>query len=80
MTNKNKIAAISYDLSGCIFSHACANTVIKLASGKTIKDAGSIQSQDIVSYLKTLPKAEIHCAGHALGAFKKALSAIDAAP
>ena len=73
MQNAGSLASISYDLKGCLFSHACANTVIELAKGRTLKDARSITTRDIIDYLKTLPENETHCAEHALAAFKAAL-------
>ena len=72
--NKNVLDKISYDLNGCLFSHACVNTVIKLALHQSVKQAERISVQDIVAYLKTLPKEEEHCASHALNAFRTALA------
>jgi len=74
MVDGSRLSAISYDLSGCIYSHACANTLISLARGKTLAAAGKISAHDIVDYLKTLPEAEAHCADHALSAFRMALA------
>ncbi|MCG8530825.1 MAG: iron-sulfur cluster assembly scaffold protein [Desulfovibrionales bacterium] len=76
MEKGGRIDAVSYDLSGCIFSHACANTVIKLAKGAPVEKALAIKAQDIVDYLKTLPEAEVHCADHALRAFHRAVRQI----
>lgn len=67
------IQSVSYDIKGCLFSHACANTVIKFANGQTIEKARNIAANDITAYLKTLPKEEAHCAAHALAAFHLAL-------
>ena len=71
------LKSISYDLKGCLFSHACVNTIIKLAQNKLIKDAKKITKQDIIAYLKTLPKAEEHCASHAISVFNMALDNLD---
>ena len=71
---KNMLQAISYDLKGCLFSHACANTLIHLAQNQTIEAAEQISADDIIAYLKTLPRAEKHCAAHALSAFRSALA------
>ncbi len=73
MVTDRKVASISYDVQGCLYSHACANTVIKFARGKLIDTAREIIKEDIVSYLKTLPEEEEHCAVHALAAFNSAL-------
>lgn len=76
VTKKDVLDSISYDLKGCLFSHACVNTIIKLASNNTVSEAKQITAEDIVTYLKTLPKAENHCATHALNAFQMALTDI----
>ena len=80
MEKEGRIDAVSYDLSGCIFSHACANTVIKLAVGLPINEARRLAAADIVAYLKTLPENEHHCAGHALRAFHEAVEQIQTRP
>ena len=74
MVKKEKLTAISYDIQGCLFSHACANTIIKLALNATIEKARGIRAEEIVAYLKTLPERETHCAAHALAAFNRALN------
>ncbi|MCG8568225.1 MAG: iron-sulfur cluster assembly scaffold protein [Desulfobacterales bacterium] len=71
------LSAISYDLSGCLFSHACANTLIQLARGKSPAEARQIKAQEIIDYLKTLPQREYHCAHHVLKAFFLALDDLD---
>ncbi len=74
LCQKNDVLdTISYDLKGCLFSHASVNTIIKLAQHQTIESARQITADDIIVYLKTLPKAEKHCATHALSAFRNAL-------
>lgn len=73
MVNHGKIESISYDIKGCLFSHACANTVIKLALDQPIETGQKISADQIVTYLKTLPRQERHCADHALAAFHQAL-------
>ncbi len=74
MVKNRCIESISYDLKGCIFSHACANTLIHFVEGKSILDARKITKNDITSFLKTLPSKEDHCAAHAISAFFLALN------
>jgi nitrogen fixation NifU-like protein len=45
----NQIDTISYDLKGCIFSHACINTLIHLIQDRSIREAKKISCQDIVT-------------------------------
>ncbi len=73
MIKDQKLQSISYDVKGCLFSHACANTVIKFAQRKPIEKAREIIKEDVISYLKTLPEEEEHCAVHAIAAFNSAL-------
>ena len=77
MASGGRLTAISYDIQGCLFTHACANTIIKLAGGKTLEAAGSITKTEILTFLETLPKAEAHCADLALKAFGLALADLD---
>ncbi len=67
------IESVSYQIKGCLFSHACANTLIKLVRGKPVEQAKKIDEKAICSFLKTLPKKEEHCAVHVLSAFHQAL-------
>jgi len=71
------LGTISYDLKGCLFSHACVNTLIMLALHQTIEKAKTLTAQDIIVYLKTLPKEEEHCATHAILAFRMALADLE---
>ena len=76
MVDDGHLTAISYDVQGCIFTHACANTIIELARGKSVDRAAQIGKADILSFLKTLPEKEHHCADLSLKAFNRALSDI----
>ncbi len=78
MADKGELTAISYDIRGCIFTHACANTIIKLSEGKDISGVSRIRDDQILSYLKTLPEKENHCAALALKAFNQALASLGA--
>ena len=75
--NKDILDTISYDLKGCLFSHACANTIIFFALHQPIERAKCITAEDIIQFLKTLPKEEDHCADHALSAFRMALDDLE---
>lgn len=77
MVSGGRFEAISYDIRGCLFTHACANALITLASEKSVQEAASISKADILSYLETLPKAEEHCADLVIKAFALALADLD---
>ncbi len=74
MQKNSVLDSISYDINGCRNTNACANTVVRLASGKKVKDAWNITYDDILNYLKTVPENEHHCAELAIGAFYLALT------
>ena len=69
----NILQTISYDIQGCLNTHACANTIIKFAENKTIEQAWEIKHEEVIKYLKTLPEPEHHCAELSVGAFYLAL-------
>ncbi len=73
MENNGAFTSITYDVDGCVNTNACANTVVKLASKKSVGEAWDITDQDIIDYLKTLPLQDTHCAELAIGAFYLAL-------
>ncbi len=73
LVKDKQLQTISYDIAGCINTHACANTIIKFAENNTIEKAFEIKSEDIITFLKTLPEHEHHCVDLALEAFYQAL-------
>ncbi len=73
----NRLKTISYDIAGCIYTHACANAIIKFAENRSIENALKIKNGDIIKYLKTLPEHEHHCVDLALGAFNMALKNLE---
>ncbi len=73
MVAQGCIHRILFKTNGCLNTNACANTVVYLSNGKTIKNAWDITSEDIVNYLETLPEKDTHCAELATGAFYLAL-------
>jgi len=70
----NFIEHISFQVQGCMNTTACANTVVLLATGKSIEDAWKITPEDVIDYLETLPEDHTHCAELTIGAFYLALS------
>lgn len=76
MADQKKLTAVSYNIKGCIFTHACANTIIKILEGNGLSGGEQIRETDILGYLKTLPEREAHCASLALGAFNQALDSL----
>ena len=74
MVRNGKVKSASFETNGCIYSVACANTVIHLAEGKTLEEARRITVEDVTTYLETLPEKEEHCARLAVRSLRSALS------
>ena len=73
MARKGRIGSASFYTKGCIYTVACANTLVHMIEGKPVEDAGAISSQHIADFLETLPKAEFHCAELAVQTLRTAL-------
>ena len=74
IVRQNRILSVSFNTSGCINTHACANCVAFFAEGKNISEAWEITPEKIIDYLETLPEDHRHCAELAVGAFYLALA------
>ena len=77
MAERGRIRSVSFDTDGCIYTSACANTVARLAEGKTPDEAWGIVPEDIENYLETLPPDQFHCAELAVGALYLALADLE---
>ncbi len=73
MAEDGVLTSVTYDVDGCKNTNACANTVVHLATGKTVDEAWNITHEDVAAFLKTLPAHDSHCAELAVGAFYLAL-------
>ena len=73
MARNGRIGSASFYTKGCIYTVACANTLVRMIEGKPVEDAGAISSQHIADFLETLPKAEFHCAELAVQTLRIAL-------
>jgi nitrogen fixation NifU-like protein len=73
IVRKNRIHSVSFITDGCINTHACANTVVFLAEGKTVAEAWEITPEKVIDFLETLPEEHTHCAELSVGAFYLAL-------
>lgn len=67
------IETASFETNGCIYSVACANTMVHLAMGKSLGEAGDLNADHIIEFLETLPPHERHCAELAVDALQLAL-------
>ena len=74
MLREDRIQQVSYRLDGCINTNACANTVVEMATGRTVDEAWEITPEDVVNDLETLPQDHFHCAELVVGALYLALA------
>jgi len=68
------INSVSFHTEGCIYTVACANTVVRMVEGKPTRDAWAITPLHIMDFLETMPKKEYHCAELAVQALRFALT------
>ena len=68
-----KINEALFWTDGCGATIACGNMIIKMAKGKTLKEARFISKRDLINALDGLPKEHLHCAKLATDTFLSAL-------
>jgi nitrogen fixation NifU-like protein len=77
IVRNGQIRSASFQTHGCIYTVACANTVIHMVEGKSLEQAGSVSEEDVVDYLETLPVGERHCAQLVVRALRNALQDVE---
>jgi nitrogen fixation protein NifU and related proteins len=70
------IGGASFETDGCLYTIACANTVVHLVEGKSLQYAQNLEPESIHGFLQTLPQEEFHCAELAVEALRMALANI----
>jgi nitrogen fixation protein NifU and related proteins len=68
------IAAMAYDINGCLNTNACCNAVIAMVEGKSLDAAWEITPDGVSDFLGSLPPDHFHCAELAVGALYLALA------
>jgi nitrogen fixation protein NifU and related proteins len=74
MIKNGRIETLSYALSGCLNTNACANAIIELVEGKNVDAAWALDPEDVSAYLESLPADHFHCAELSIGALYLALA------
>lgn len=69
-----RIAAMAYEVNGCMNTNACANTVIHFIEGRSLAQAWELTPEKVATYLESLPPDHFHCAELAVGALYLALA------
>lgn len=70
----DQVLEMTYEVSGCMNTNACANALAELAEGKTVEDAWRITPEAVAAFLQSLPPDHLHCAELVVGAFYRALA------
>ncbi|WP_136808062.1 iron-sulfur cluster assembly scaffold protein [Desulfosediminicola flagellatus] len=69
-----QVKMLTFQISGCLNTFACANTVSYLAEGRAIDDCWKITPENVLDFLESLPADHHHCAELVVGAFYLALN------
>jgi len=59
---QGRIAAIKFKAKGCVPAIACGSALTELVSGKMVREAHSVTSEDIIRAVGGLPPASGHAA------------------
>ncbi|MDH4155832.1 MAG: iron-sulfur cluster assembly scaffold protein [candidate division Zixibacteria bacterium] len=68
-----KVADIRYKTFGCAAAIASSSIATEMVKNKTLEEAASITSEDIVDALHGLPPEKIHCSRLAANAIRAAV-------
>lgn len=69
-----QVRRVTFQISGCLNTFACANTVSYAAEGRMVHDCWNLTPENIIDFLETLPKDHHHCAELVVGTFYLALN------
>ncbi|SHO46265.1 iron-sulfur cluster assembly scaffold protein [Desulfopila aestuarii] len=69
-----QVRMLTFQISGCLNTFACANTVSYMVEGRSISDCWELSPEDVISFLQSLPPDHHHCAELVVGAFYLALN------
>jgi len=69
-----QVRMLTFQISGCLNTFACANTVSHLVEGRSVADCWELSPEDVMNFLQSLPPDHYHCAELVVGAFYLALN------
>lgn len=70
----NTISDGRFFTDGCTASRSCGATAVRLAKGKTLKEALGLSPADIIDAWGEIPGGNVHCAILAISTLHKALA------
>lgn len=68
------VAAMAYDVNGCLNTNACCNAVVALVENKAMAAAWEVTPEQVAERLETLPPDHFHCAELVVGTLYLALA------
>jgi nitrogen fixation NifU-like protein len=77
VNSKEVITDIKFETFGCAAAIATSSMITQMAKGKTVSEAGKIETGKIANSLKGLPPIKMHCASMAAKALKLAVEDYD---
>jgi NifU-like protein involved in Fe-S cluster formation len=69
----NRIVAARFKAQGCVPAMACASALTELITGKSLDEARTISSEDLLQKVNGVPPASSHALDLALDALSQAL-------
>lgn len=70
----NRITEIKYFTEGCVATKLCAAMTAALAKGRTVDEALSISSAQVIKKLSVLPQDHLHCSILAVSTLYRAIA------
>ncbi len=68
------IAALAYDINGCLNTNACCNAIVALVENKDLAAAWEVTPEKVADLLESLPPDHFHCAELVVGTLYLALA------
>jgi nitrogen fixation protein NifU and related proteins len=75
-----RIIAARFKAKGCVASMACGSALTELVTGKSVREARTMQLEQIAAAVGGLPQASTHAAHLALDVLSAALKQLPASP
>ena len=72
----DRITDIRFKAKGCVPAMACGSAITELVKGKTVKDAQSVSSEDLIGRVGGLPEASTHASHLALDTLRALLQGL----
>jgi nitrogen fixation NifU-like protein len=78
--NNGQIVAARFKAKGCVASMACGSALTEIITGKSVREARTVQPEQISNAVGGLPQASAHAAHLALDVLSVALKQLPSTP